>query len=156
MELDEAKSSLGPQLRDPLDRELVTLLQANARESTANLARKLGVARTTVVARLSRLERSGAIVGYGVKLGQDVADTGVQAYVGIRTEPKAGRDVTRQLARIPELRQLCSVSGEYDYLAQLCAESTTRLDALLDHIGEIDGVIKTNTSVVLAVRVDRR
>lgn len=143
-------------LRDPLDRALVSLLQANARESTANLARKLGVARTTVVARLSRLEREGVIMGYGVKLGQDLRDQGVQAYVGIRTEPKAGRDVTRQLSRIPELRQLCSVSGEYDYLAHLCAESTNRLDALLDHIGEIDGVIKTHTSVVLAVRVDRR
>ena len=143
-------------LKDQLDRDLVALLQANARESTANLARKLGVARTTVLARLSRLEREGVIVGYGVKLGQDLADHGVQAYVGIRTEPKAGRDVTRQLSRIPELRQLCSVSGEYDYLAHLCAESTSRLDALLDHIGEIDGVIKTHTSVVLAVRVDRR
>lgn len=143
-------------LRDPLDRELVALLQANARESTANLARKLGVARTTVVARLSRLEREGLIVGYGVKLRQDVTDQGVQAYVGIRTEPKSGRDVTRQLAKLPELRQLCSVSGEYDYFAHLCAESTSRLDALLDHIGELEGVIKTHTSVVLAMRVDRR
>lgn len=142
--------------KDPLDRELVQLLQVNARESTANLARKLGVARTTVVARISRLERTGVIAGYGVKLRTDLGDAGVQAYVGICTEPKAGRDVTRQLSKLPELRQLCSVSGEYDYFAHLCAESTVRLDALLDHIGEIDGVIKTHTSVVLAVRVDRR
>jgi DNA-binding Lrp family transcriptional regulator len=47
------------------------------------------------------------------------------------------------------------VSGEFDYIALLRAESTVRLDALLDEIGEIEGVIKTTTSIVLAMRVDR-
>jgi len=151
----KAPPALAATVKDQLDRDLVSLLQANARESTANLARKLGVARTTVLARLSRLEREGVIVGYTVRLGQDETDRGVHAYVGITTEPKAGRDVSRRLARVPELRQLCSVSGEFDLIAQLRAESMPRLDALLDEIGEIDGVIKTNTSVVLAVRTDR-
>ena len=141
--------------RDDLDRQLITLLQANARESTANLARRLGVARTTVLARLDRLERSGAIVGYTARLAADSGDRGVQAYVGITVSPKMARDVTAQLARLPELRMLCSVSGEFDYIALLRAESTARLDGLLDSIGEIDGVLKTTTSVVLALRVDR-
>jgi len=149
-------ASLPGQLKDQLDRDLVALLQVNARESTANLARKLGVARTTVLARLGRLERDGVIVGYTVKLRQDQSEHGVHAHVGITTQAKAGRDVARQLARIPELRLLCSVSGEFDYIAQLCCESMPRLDALLDEIGEIEGVLKTNTSVILAVRVDRR
>ena len=141
--------------RDQTDRDLIALLQANARESTANLARKLGVARTTVVARLARLEREGVIVGYTVRLGLEAAERGVQAHVGITVQPKAARDVVKKLSRLPELRQLSSVSGEFDYVALLRAESTTRLDALLDEIGEIDGVSKTTTSVVLALRVDR-
>lgn len=141
--------------RDELDRGLLALLQANARESTANLARKLGVARTTVLARLARLERDGVVVGYTVRLGADVAERAVQAYVGIVTDPKKAKDVTKKLARLPELRQLCSVSGEFDYIALLRADSTQRLDALLDEIGEIDGVLKTTSSVVLALRVDR-
>lgn len=143
------------QLKDQLDHDLVALLQQNARESVANLARKLGVARTTVLARIGRMEREGVILGYTVRLRQDAKEQGVHAYVGITTQQKSGRDVTRQLAKIPELRQLSSVSGEFDYIAQLVAESTSRLDALLDHIGEIEGVLKTNTSVVLALRVDR-
>ncbi len=141
--------------RDPIDRQLIALLQANARESTANLARKLGVARTTVVARLARLELDGAIIGYTAKLGSDAADRGVQAFVGITVQPRAGREVVKKLGSFPELRQLASVSGEFDYMALLRAESTMRLDALLDEIGEIDGVIKTTGSVVLALRVDR-
>ena len=63
--------------------------------------------------------------------------------------------MTQRLAAIPELRQLCSVSGEFDYLALLQAETTARLDALLDEIGAIDGVRRTTSSVVLARRVDR-
>lgn len=142
--------------RDQLDRDLLALLQANARESAANLARKLGVARTTVLARLARLEREGVIVGYTVRLGHDVADRAVQAYVGIVTEPKKAKEVVKKLSRLPELRQLCSVSGEFDYIALLRADSTPRLDTLLDEIGEIDGVLKTTSSVVLALRVDRK
>ena len=140
---------------DALDRQLIALLQANARASTADLARQLGVARTTVLARLVRLERQGVIVGYTVRLGQDEADRGVEAFVGITTEPKSAREVTQRLATLPELRQLCSVSGEFDYIALLRAESPARLDGLLDEIGAIPGVRKTTTSVVLARRVDR-
>lgn len=141
--------------QDPIDRQLIALLQANARESTANLARRLGVARTTVVARLARLEAGGAIVGYTARLGSDAAGRGVQAFVGITVQPKAGREVVKRLSGFPELRQLASVSGEYDYMAVLKTESTMRLDALLDEIGDIEGVIKTTSSVVLALRVDR-
>jgi DNA-binding Lrp family transcriptional regulator len=79
----------------------------------------------------------------------------VQAYVGISTEPRAGALVTQRLATIPELRQLVSVSGEFDYLALLHAESPARLDVLLDEIGAFEGVRKTTTSVVLARRIDR-
>jgi DNA-binding Lrp family transcriptional regulator len=140
---------------DDLDRQLISLLQADARMATADLARKLGVARTTVVARLARLERSGVIVGYTVRLGADAARPAVQAHVGITVMPRSGPAVIAALQRLPELVQLSSVSGEFDYIALLQAPSTQRLDALLDTIGQVDGVIKTTTSVVLAVRIDR-
>ncbi|MBX3634932.1 MAG: Lrp/AsnC family transcriptional regulator [Rubrivivax sp.] len=142
-------------LLDTLDRRLIALLQADARASAADLARRLGVARTTVLARLARLERERVIVGYTVRLGQDEGERGVEAFVGITTEPKSGALVTQRLASLPELRQLCSVSGEFDYIALLRAESPARLDALLDEIGAIDGVRRTTTSVVLARRIDR-
>ena len=77
---------------DDIDRNLVALLQMNARESVANLARQLGVARTTVIARIARLEKNNVIAGYGVRLGQDVLDASIQAYVGIKLAPKYGRD----------------------------------------------------------------
>ena len=75
-------------LLDDTDRKLISLLQQSARESVAELARKLGVARTTVIARLARLEKNGVIVGYTVKLGQEAQNSGLLAYVGIRSKPR--------------------------------------------------------------------
>ena len=92
---------MSDEAKDAIDRQLIALLQANARESTANLARKLGIARTTVVARLAKLESGGSIVGYTVRLGSDAADRGVQAFVGITVQPRAGREVIKKLSGFP-------------------------------------------------------
>lgn len=140
---------------DSIDRNLVALLQTNARESVTTLGKKLGVARTTVLARMARLEQSGVITGYSVRLNQAALEKSLQAYVGLSVEPKAGRDVLKRLAKMPEIKLVCSVSGEFDYVAWLRAETPNALDALLDEIGDIDGVTKTHTSVVLAERISR-
>lgn len=144
-----------PQVRDALDHDLLALLAINARASTAELARKLGVARTTVVARLARLEREGIVSGYTVRLRHDLAQQGLSAFVGITVLPRAGADVVRLLMRLPEVKQLDSVSGQFDYMALLRAESAERLDALLDQIRALEGVQQTTTSVVLSRRIDR-
>lgn len=141
--------------RDDLDRALITLLQADARRSAVDLARQLGVARTTVLARMARLQRDRVIIGYTARLGPDVQDSGLEAYVGLVVQPRAGRQVEARLSRLPEVRQLSTVSGELDYLLLLRTASASRLDAVLDEIGGIEGVVRTTTSIVLARRIDR-
>jgi DNA-binding Lrp family transcriptional regulator len=140
---------------DGVDRQLIAALQVNARESVATLARKLGIARTTVTSRLARLERSGIIVGYGVRLAQRALTGGLQAYVGITVQPKAGREVLKNLGAMAQIQQLCAVSGEFDYVAWLRSDSPEQLDQLLDQIGGLDGVEKTTTSIILSTKVDR-
>ena len=140
---------------DDIDRNLVALLQMNARESVANLARQLGIARTTVIARIARLEKNNVIAGYGVRLGQDVLDASIQAYVGIKLVPKYGRDLQKRFARMPEIQLLCAVSGEFDYVAWLRADSPERLNDLLDQIGGLGGVERTTTSIILSRKIDR-
>ena len=112
-------------------------------------------ARTTIVARLARLEREGIVSGYTVRLRQDLAQQGLSAFVGITVQPRAGADVVKLLLRFPEVKQLDSVSGQFDYMALLRAESAERLDALLDRIRALEGVQQTTTSVVLSRRIDR-
>jgi DNA-binding Lrp family transcriptional regulator len=140
---------------DKLDQSLIALLQANARESVANLARQLGVARTTVIARIERLERTNVIAGYSVKLGQDVLDASIYAYVGIIRAPKFGQEVLKRLSKMPEVQLLCAVSGEFDYVAWLRADSPERLNELLDQIGQLEGIERTTTSIILARKIDR-
>ena len=140
---------------DELDRNLVALLQANARESVANLARQLGVARTTVIARIARLEKTNVIAGYSVRLGQDVLDASMHAYVGIIIAPKFGADVLKKLNRMPEVQLLCAVSGEFDHVAWLRADSPERLNDLLDQIGGLAGVERTATPDILSRKTHR-
>lgn len=140
---------------DEIDRQLIALLQINARESVATLARQLGIARTTVNSRLERLEKNKVISGYGVRLGQRVLGGGLQAYVGIKVQPRSGKEVVRRLSAMGQVQQLCAVSGEFDYVAWLLTDSPEQLDQLLDQIGSVDGVEKTTTSIILSSKVDR-
>lgn len=91
---------------DEIDRQLISALQINARESVAMLARQLGIARTTVTSRLARLEKTQVITGYGVRLGQRVVDGGLQAYVGITVQARSGKDVLRKLSAMAQVQQL--------------------------------------------------
>lgn len=144
-----------PPALDEIDRQLIAALQLNARESVAMLARQLGIARTTVTSRLARLEKTGVITGYGIRLGQRLIDGGLQAYVGITVQPRSGKDVVRRLSAMVQVQQLCAVSGEFDYVAWLRSDSPEQLDQLLDQIGSVEGVEKTTTSIILSSKVDR-
>jgi DNA-binding Lrp family transcriptional regulator len=138
---------------DALDRELLALLQTNARESVTTLGKKLGCARTTVIARIAKLEKTGVIAGYSVRLNQAALERSLQACVGLSVQPKAGAEVLKRLAKMPEIKEVYSVSGEYDYIAWIRAELPDQLDRLLDAIGAVDGVSRTHTSIVLAQRI---
>ena len=83
-----------------LDGELIALLKQNARLPTAELARRLGVARSTIQARLERLEQTGAILGYTIRPGKSEEDKHlVRAHVAIRVSPPTsalGRTASRE------------------------------------------------------------
>jgi len=137
------------------DERLIALLKQNARLSTAALARQLGVARSTVQSRLERLERSGVIRGYTVELGPGARARQVQAHAMIAVEPQQQSSVERKLKAMPSVAALLTVSGSYDLIAMLAAESTESLDAALDELRACPGVKSTTTSIVLSRRFER-
>jgi len=141
---------------DDLDRHLLTLLHTNAREPAANLARKLKIARTTVVARIARLEREGVVAGYGVRLGQRVEHADVQAICGINVDARSAPGVLRALERYPEVEEVWAVTGQFDYMLLLRCGTPQVLDRLLDQIGQFEGIRQTCTSLVLSRKIDRR
>lgn len=140
----------------PKDEELIVLLKANAREPVAALARKLGLSRTTVQDRLRRLEECGVIAQYSVKLSRDMDQGGMRAFVTLEAEPRRQVEVARALARFPQIETLHTVSGKFDLVAQVKAQSSEALDRLIDEIGQIPGVNRIETSVILSTKLDRR
>ncbi|KTT12444.1 AsnC family transcriptional regulator [Pseudomonas oryzihabitans] len=141
---------------DSTDWDLIHLLQQNARESTAALARKVGLARTTVVVRLARLEREGVILGYSLRLGRVLDEKVVRAYCALSVLPKNTISVIRALDKIIEVEEVSSVSGQFDYLVFLRCNTHEELDELLDRIGNLEGVKQTQTSIILNCKIDRQ
>jgi len=137
------------------DQELLALLGENARMPVATLARRLGLSRTTVQARLERLERDGVIAGYGLKLSDAYLSGLVRAHVLITIAPKSLSAVTAELAAIREVTTLHSVNGPFDLIAVIAAASIAELDQLIDRIGELAGVERTLSSIILSTRISR-
>ncbi|MDO6966435.1 Lrp/AsnC family transcriptional regulator [Rhizobium alvei] len=137
------------------DKDLLALLSENARMPTALLARKLGLSRTTVQSRIEKLEREGVIAGYGVRLTDAFEKNLVRAHVSIQLAPKALSRVTQDLHALANVRSLHSVSGTFDLIAIVTADSIGDLDLVIDRIGEIDGVERTLSSIILSTRISR-
>jgi len=135
---------------DALDRQLLARLQTNAREPTAALARALQVSRTTIQSRIRRLERRGVIAGYTLRLSSDYERRKIRAHVLINARPQAWPRTEQQLARIPQVTALHSVSGIYDLIAIIAADSMEELDQLMERIGSLEGVDKTTSSIILS------
>lgn len=140
---------------DETDRALLALLRENARASTAELARRLGLSRTTVQSRLQRLERRRAVAGYTVVVPDEAEAALVRAHVLVTVAPKRSAAIEGALRRIPEVRVLHSVSGPFDLIAIVAAPSIGELDALIDRIGALDGVDRTTSAIVLSTRIQR-
>lgn len=139
---------------DETDRALIALLRDNARSPVATLARRMGLARTTVQARLDRLEATGVIAGYALRLGRE-AGAPLRATVLLSVEPRAGAAVLARLRSLPEVRQVHTTSGRFDLIVTLEGDTTEALDATLDRIGEARGVRGSESLIHLATKLDR-
>ena len=137
------------------DEHLLALLRENARLSTSELARRLGLSRTTVQSRIERLERSGVITGYTVRLSADYEKGLIRAQVMITHAPKASASVVAALRNMDEVRKLHSVGGSFDMIADVAAQDVGAMDKIIDAIGALEGVERTMSSIVLSTRIDR-
>jgi DNA-binding Lrp family transcriptional regulator len=141
---------------DLQDRKLIALLREDARMPTAALARSLGVARTTVVERLKRLERDRIVAGYTVRMDAKVHARTLRVHVLLSIDAKKSDAVVHALRALPQVRAVYAISGAFDCLAFVEAETTDEIDKVLDGIGAIPGVTRTQSSLVLSVKFDRQ
>ena len=139
----------------PADEALLSLLREDARASTAQIARRLGLSRTTVQSRIERLQRNGVIAGYTVRLGEDFERDRIRALVMVTVLPKQMPAVVEALRGMPEVRSLRSVSGPWDLVARVVVPTIGEMDELTDRIGAVPGVERTTSSLVLSTKFER-
>ncbi len=135
---------------DDTDRELIGLLRDDARLSVVALARKLRVARATVQNRIARLEESGTIVGYTVRLRPNAEGHRIRAIMSIAVEGNRTAEIRRELSGHPHVIALHSTNGRWDLIAELRADTLEAFDKVLNVIRLTDGIATTETSILLS------
>ena len=140
---------------DETDQKLLDLLRGNARAPVAELARKLGIARTTVQARIDRLLAHGAIAGFTIRSGDALASP-IRATALVSIAPRSGPEVLSRLKSLPNVKAVSTVSGRVDLIVEISARSTRELDDTLDAIGEARGVHSSESLIHLSTKLDRR
>ncbi|WP_146587568.1 Lrp/AsnC family transcriptional regulator [Puniceibacterium confluentis] len=139
---------------DQTDEKLLSLLSDNARTPVATLARTLGIARTTVQARIDRLVEGGVIAGFTLK-GSPALRAPIRATALVTIEPRSGPAVLARLRALPGVVLVHTTSGRVDLIAEICAQTTQELDETLDRIGDAKGVRSSESLIHLSTKIDR-
>jgi len=134
---------------DSLDRQLIALLRKDGRASLSKLADQLKVSRGTVQNRLDRLEASGILLGFTVRVREDYGLDTIRAIMMIEVVGKSTTQVIRLLRGFPELVTLHSTNGSWDLVAEVQASSLADFDRVLREVRMIDGVLNSETSILL-------
>lgn len=140
---------------DDIDHRLIAMLQDNARLPVVALAKAVGLSRSTVQERLHRLESSGVIAQYTVRLGKGAE--ALQAWLLLRhAEGFSCDDVMPLLAGLPQVQRCYSVAGETDLMVLVRTQSASQLADLRERIAGFRSVDAVTTLTVLRVLLERQ
>ena len=138
-----------PFIYDQLDRDLIAILRNDGRAPVSFLAKKLQVSRGTVQNRIDRLLENGAILGFTIRAHEAVDPDKIRAVMMIEVVGRNTSKVIRQLQGIPQLQQLHTTNGKWDLVADIKTASLLEFDQVLKIIREIEGVLSSETSLLL-------
>jgi DNA-binding Lrp family transcriptional regulator len=134
---------------DDVDRQLIALLRDDGRASVASLAKRLRVARGTVQNRLAKLEASGTIVGYTVRLRPQAEAHRIRGIMTVEVEGRRQDAVVRALRGDPAVVALHTTNGRWDLVVEVRADSLQEFDRVLVRIGQLDGISRSETNLLL-------
>ena len=132
-----------------MDRLILNRLQEDARRSFKGIAEEIGVSEATVFLRVKKLHESGVIKGFKAVLNPVLVGKGTTAIMLLKADPKTYKKVLEELSKMNEVCEIFDVTGAYYTVLKIRAASTEELSGVIDSIGSIDGIIGTETSVVL-------
>ncbi|BAD85680.1 transcription regulator, Lrp/AsnC family [Thermococcus kodakarensis KOD1] len=136
---------------DELDMRILSLLQKNARLSYREIAKELGVAVGTVYNRIKRLEESGVIKGYAPIVDYEKLGFGLTALIGVKAQGKKIIEIERKIAESGRAMMVYDITGEFDIFVIAKFKDRADMNRFVKWLLSLDGVEKTNTSVVMQV-----
>jgi Lrp/AsnC family leucine-responsive transcriptional regulator len=135
---------------DDIDRQILTILQQNARIANADIARIVSMAPSAVLERIRKLEQRGVIQGYETRINPRQLGLGLLAFIFVRTDQLQKPQIDEAIAQIPQIQEIHHIAGEDCYLVKVRVANTEELSHLLSHqFGSIPGIRSTKTTVVL-------
>jgi Lrp/AsnC family leucine-responsive transcriptional regulator len=139
---------------DNLDRQILQALQKDARVKNADLARKLGVAPSTMLERVRRLEERGYLNGFKAIVDPEKLGLGVQALISVslgQHSTKTIRPFEQAVKSIPNIMVCYHVTGRFDYMLHIVAKNLKELGILVkEQIASLPGVGKTETFLIFS------
>jgi DNA-binding Lrp family transcriptional regulator len=141
---------------DPIDRRIVSLLQANARRSFHDIGQHVALTPPAVKRRVDRLEAEGVIRGYAAVVNPEAIGWATHAIVSLTCEGRMSAvEVRKAVVGHPEVVSAFTVAGEAAAVLHVRARDTSHLEATLERLRESPGVIRTQSQVVLSTLVER-
>lgn len=137
---------------DEMDERLIGALRHDARASLSDLAARLNLSRATVRNRIEKLRQSGDILGFSVVMKQDVQRDPVRALMMVGIEGRGTDRILRQLGQMAEVRALHTTNGRWDAIVEIGTDTLEALDGVLARIRRLEGVMSSETSLLLAAR----
>jgi Lrp/AsnC family transcriptional regulator, leucine-responsive regulatory protein len=138
---------------DALDRRVIAELQADARLTNVELARKIGLSPSPCLRRVKRLEKQGVIEGYRAVLSRDGVGLGMTVFVSVKIEGHASEDADDFVAAVsamPEVITFHLVSGETDYFLEVVVADLAHYQRfLLDRLLGMPIVREVKSNIVI-------
>jgi len=135
---------------DDTDREILRILQSDARTPFSEIARRIDMSSATVHDRVGRMEDAGVIEGYHAKVEPRAVGYGVSALVGLRVKQGCEEDALEQLREIEGVTEIHLTTGEWDVMLKLVAADTDSLrDVMFDRVADMDGFSRSQTMIIL-------
>jgi len=136
-------------LHDEKDLEILRILQENGRASYSEIAKKLGLSEAAVYTRIQKLIKQGFIKKIQAIVDSEKLGYNLTAIVAVKAQPSKYDSLLQELSTVPEIVEIYEVTGDYYCLLKLRLPNREILAKILDKIGSLEGVISTDTRIVL-------
>jgi DNA-binding Lrp family transcriptional regulator len=141
---------------DQLDARLIEALRADPRVGLLEIARRVGVARGTVQARLAKLESRGVITGYGPEIEPAAMGYPISAFVFIQLNQGRLEEAAAATRAVPEVLEADAVSGTEDLICRVVARDTEHLQEIVNGLVASEAIQRCTSHIVLTRQVSPR